>query len=147
VEPSRPIGTPKGTIQIDPDQGFGPHLTDDFMDLYGPESGFVISTADCLTRRFTRVLVKAGKLAQDTVPVQFGGDQARDTLENLLGAMGRRGVEKPSVVLMQSAIGHAPPENFQLIAQSTLGIDSVALWFMLFEQGKFGECNALLKEN
>lgn len=147
MEANRPTGTPPGTIQIDPEDGFGPHLVDDFMDLYGPDSNFVAGTADCLTRRFIRVLIKAGKLAPDTVPVQFGGDQAREALDDLLRVLERRGAEKPSVALMQSAVGHAAPEAFQSLAQMILGVDSVERWFTLFEQGKFEECNALLNEN
>src|SRR5262245_18421644 len=48
---------------------------------------------------------------------------------------------------MQSALGHAPPNAFQALAQSILGVASVERWWMLFEQVNFVECHALLDEN
>jgi len=143
VETNNPAAPPPGTIKIDPDLGFAPHLVHDFIGLYGPDSNFVVATADCLTRRFIHVLVQTGKLAPDTVPVQLGPDQARGALEHLVLVLERRGAEKPSVALMQSALGHVAPRVFQTLAQATLGVDPVERWFGFFELGKFVECNAL----
>jgi len=131
-------------VRIDPEAGFAPLLVEGFIGLYGPDSSFVVATADCLTRRFIHVLIQSGKLAPETVPRQLGGDQARGTLEHLVGVLERRGAEKPSVALMQSALGHVQPRTFQSLAQATLGVAPTERWLMLFEQGKFVECKALL---
>ena len=40
MQSERPTGVPAGTIQINPEQGFRPHLSDAFLDLYGEDTCF-----------------------------------------------------------------------------------------------------------
>jgi hypothetical protein len=144
VQDNQPSGTPPGTIQIDPDQGFGPHMTEAFLDLYGEDSVFVTATVDCLTWRFVDVLVRAEKLPSDFEPVQYGSPEMRQALEALLKTLGARGLDNPSTVLMRSAVGHELPQAFQVMAGTLLGNDLIARWLRLLEQEDYAGATAQL---
>jgi hypothetical protein len=144
VQEDRPRGTPPGTIQIDPDQGFGPHMTEAFLNLYGEDSVFVTATVDSLTWRFVGVLVRAEKLPSDFEAVQYGSPAMRQALEVLLKALGARGLDNPSTTLMRSAVGHEQPQAFQATASLLLGDSIVANWLGLMEQEDYAGATALL---
>lgn len=135
---------PAGTIQIDPEQGFGPHVSDAFLDLYGEDSVFVTATVDCLTWRFVGVLVRAEKLPADFEPVQYGSPEMRQALDAFLKALSVRGLENPSTSLMRSALGHEQPQAFQTAAGALLGQDLVDRWLQLLEQQDYAGATALL---
>ncbi len=143
-EEDPPRGVPPGTIQIDPSEGFGPHMSEDFLDLYGEGSVFVTATVDCLTWRYIKVLIKAEKLSEDFEPTQYGSPEMRQTLEAFLKALAICGLEKPSVTLMRSALGREQPRAFQDTAGALLGSDLVARWLHLLEQEDYAAAMALL---
>jgi hypothetical protein len=144
VQSERPTDLPAGAIQIDPDYGFGPHISDAFLDLYGEDSVFVTAAVDLLTWQFIAVLIRAGKLPADFVPVQHGSPEMRDSLGALLKTLSSRGLEKPSTSLMRSAVGHQQPQAFQAAAGALLGYDVVARWLQLLEQQDYAGMTTLL---
>ena len=144
MQSERPTGVPAGTIQIDPEQGFGPHLSDAFLELYGEDSVFVTATVDLLTWQFVAVLIKAEKLPADFVAVQYGTPEMRHALDAFLKTLAGRGLEKPSTSLMRSAVGHEQPQAFQVAAGTLLGYDLVARWLQRLEQQDYAGVTALL---
>jgi hypothetical protein len=126
-------GIPAGTIQIDPVEGFGPHIAECFLNLYGEDSVFVTATVDCLTYRFIRTLIKSGRLSADHVAIQYGTPAMRESLENFLEALASRGLDTPSVLLVRSAVGHEEPQHFLTVASSLLGTELVASWLRRLE--------------
>jgi len=144
VQDEKPSGTPDGTIQIDPDEGFGPHVTEAFLDLYGEHSVFACATVDLLTWRFVRVLVRAEKLPTQFEPPQYGPPEMRQSLDKLLRALTAQGHDNPPAALMRSATGHEPPEAFQLAAATLIGHDLVTSWLHLLEQQDYAGTSALL---
>jgi hypothetical protein len=144
VQSERPAGVPTGTIQIDPEQGFGPHLSDAFLNLYGEDSVFVTATVDLLTWQFVAVLIKAEKLPADFVAVQYGAPEMRHALDAFLKTLAGRGLEKPSTLLMRSAVGHEQPQAFQAAAGTLLGYDLVARWLQRLERQDYAGVAALL---
>ncbi len=144
MKEDRPTGTPAGTIQIDPDLGFGPHVTEAFLHLYGEDSVFVTATVDSLTWRFAGVLIRANKLPTDYEPVQYGSPEMRQSLDALLRALGARGLDNPPTALMRSALGLEPPQAFQVAASSLLGDSLVANWLHLMELEDYAGATALL---
>ncbi|GAB3029601.1 hypothetical protein GCM10027285_10090 [Oleiagrimonas citrea] len=139
-----PAGTPEGSIPIDPDVGFAPHITDDFLDSYGESSVFVTAAVDCLTYRFVRVLVKAGKLPQEHHTPQYGTPEMREALEQLLSKLASCGMDKPPVVLMRSAVGRSEPRAFQDAAGAILGVGLVGNWFRELEHENYSGARSLL---
>ena len=144
MQEERPAGVPAGTIQIDPEQGFGPHVSDAFLDLYGEDSVFVTASVDFLTWRFVGVLVRAEKLPADFEPVQYGTPEMRQALDVFLKALSARGLENPPTLLMRSALGHEQPQAFQSAASALLGYDLVGRWLQLLEQQDYAGATALL---
>lgn len=142
--PDEPGAPPPGLISIDPDDGFGPHMTDAFLDHYGRGSVFVTATVDCLTWRFVGVLIRDGRLPADFEPIQYGSAAMRLALEELLGALQARGLEKAALVLMRSATGYEAPQAFQARASEWLGTETVASWLELVEREEFDRATALL---
>jgi len=119
-------------------------MAEEFLDLYGEDSVFVTATVDCLTWRYLKVLIKAEKIPEDFEPTQYGSPEMRQALEVFLKALAARGLEKPSVTLMQSAVGHEQPRAFQATAGALLGRDLVARWLHLLEQEDYAGATALL---
>ena len=144
MQEDAPSGTPSETIQVNPDEGFGPHMADAFLSLYGENSVFVTATVDCLTRRFINVLIKADKLPPDSEPVQYGAVEMREALESFLQTLSARGSDRPSIALMRSAVGHEQPQTFQRMAAALLGSDLVDRWLRLLEQEDYAGASALL---
>ena len=144
MQSERPTDVPAGTIQIDPEQGFGPHLSDAFLELYGEDSVFVTATVDLLTWQFVAVLIKAEKLPADFVAVQYGTPEMRHALDAFLKTLAGRGLEKPSTSLMRSAVGHEQPQAFQAAAGTLLGYDLVARWLQRLEQQDYAGVTTLL---
>ena len=144
MQEERPAGVPAVTIQIDPEQGFGPHISDAFLNLYGEDSVFVTATVDLLTWRFVGVLVRAEKLPAAFEAVQYGTFEMRQTLEAFLKALDARGLENPSTSLMRSAVGHEQPQAFEAAASALLGYDLVGRWLPLLEQQDYAGATALL---
>jgi hypothetical protein len=137
VQEDRPSDTPPGYISIDPDEGFGPHMSEAFLDRYGTDSVFVTATVDCLTWRFIRLLVNGGNLSSDFEPLQYGCPEMREALEALLEVLAVRGLETPFLVLMQSAAGRKPPQAFEDAATALLGAPLFADWLRLLEQENY----------
>ncbi len=144
MQTDQPDDAPPGTIQIDPDEGFGPHLAQSFLDWYGEDSVFAAATADCLTWRFVKVLVRAGKLPAEHQPHVYGSPELCEALEALLDALSTRGLEKASVLLLQSAVGRADAHAFQTAAGYVLGNDLIQRWLVLLEQADPAGATALL---
>ena len=144
MQSERPAGTPAGTLQIDPEQGFGPHLSDAFLDLYGEDSVFVNAAVDLLTWQFIAVLIKAQKLPADFVAIQYGTPEMRHALGVFLNTLAGRGLEKPSAALMRSAVGQEQPQAFQTSASTLLGYDLVSRWLQRLEQQDYAGAAALL---
>ena len=140
----RPRGMPDGTLNIDPDQGFGPHMKEEFLDFYGVDSVFVTSTVDCLTHRFLNVLIKAKKIPSDHARIQYSSNDMREALESLLEALSSRGVEKPAIALMRSAVGQDDARAFERMAGTQLGSDLLNEWFRLLERENYLGAKALL---
>ncbi|GAB2524815.1 hypothetical protein GCM10027188_29700 [Lysobacter humi (ex Lee et al. 2017)] len=140
-----PRNAPPGTIPVDPEEGFGPHLTDAFLEAYGEDSVFVTATVDLLTWRFVRVLVKAGKLPEEFEPPQFGPPEMRRALAGLITKLSERGQDRPAVSLMRSAIGHEHPLAFQNVARAVLGEGVVASWLACLEREDYARAEALLE--
>ncbi len=132
---------------MDPEEGFGPHMSEAFLDHYGTDSVFVTATVDCLTWRFIRLLVDGGNLPSDFEPLQYGSPEMREALEGLLDALAARGLEKPVVVLMQSAVGRKPPQAFEEAATALLGTESIADWLRLLEQENYAAAARRLAVN
>lgn len=137
-------GIPAGTLQIDPEEGFGPHIAECFLDLYGEDSVFATATVDCLTHGFVRVLIKSGRLSADHVPIRYGTPAMRESLENLLEALESRGLDKPFLLLMRSAVGREEPQHFLSVASSVLGTELVTSWLRRLEQEDYAGANAFL---
>ena len=144
MQEERPSKAPSEDVSINPDEGFGPHISEDFLELYGKGSVFVTATVDCLTWRFIQVLVRAEKLPQDTSPLQYGEPEMREALEDLLAAMSDRGIEKLSLALMRSAVGRESPQAFQEAANSRLGSSTVSQWLTLLEHENYAGASGLL---
>ncbi len=144
MESKRPAGIPAGNIQIDPEDGFGPHLSDAFLDRYGEESVFVAATADLLTWKFVAVLIKAEKLPTDFAAIQYGSPEMRNALDAFLETLAGRGMEKPSTSLMQSAVGRQQPQAFLAAAGALLGYDLVTRWLQRLELQDVAGVAALL---
>jgi len=138
------MGAPPGTLQVNPAEGFGPHIAGPFLGQYGEGSVFVTATVDRLTHRFVAALKKSGKLPNDYVPVQYGPPEMRETLENLLNALTALGVDKPSVLLMRSAVGHEEPQRFIMVASSVLGNGLVTSWLHRLELEDYAGANSAL---
>lgn len=139
-----PAGTPEGTIPVDPDEGFGPHIVDSFLERYGEESVFVTATVDCLTYRFIQVLARAGKLPEEHHTPQYGAPAMREALEQLLSVLGSRGMDKPAIVLMRAAIGHEGPSSFLEAASMVLGTALVEDWLFKLEREDYVGAGSLL---
>ncbi len=144
MQENRPSDAPPGTIQIDPEQGFGPHMAEAFLERYGEDSVFVTATVDCLTWRFIGVLTKAGKLPTDHEPIQYGSPEMRGAIEALLKALSTCGMDKPVVALMRSATGHEQPQAFELAAAGLLGNHLIDNWLHLLEKEDYAGAAALL---
>ena len=144
MQEDRPSDAPPDTVSIDPEQGFGPHITEAFLDLYGEDSVFVSATVDCLTCRFVGVLVRAGKLSADFEPIQYGSPEMLQALEGFLKVLAARGLENPSTALMRSALGYEGPQTFLATASSVLGGELVVCWLQLLEQEDYAGAAALL---
>lgn len=144
MQDDRPSDTPLGTIQIDPEQGFGPHMTEAFLERYGEDSVFVTATVDCLTWRFIGVLTKAGKLPADYEPLQYRALEMRGAIEALFKALSACGMDKPAVALMRSATGHEQPQAFELAAAGLLGSRLMGNWLHLIEKEDYAGATALL---
>lgn len=147
MQDDRPSAPSPGNISVDPEEGFGPHMSEAFLDHYGTDSVFVTATVDCLTWRFIRLLVNGGHLSSDFEALQYGSPEMRQTLEVLLDVLAARGLEKPSVVLMQSAVGRAPPRAFEEAATALLGSALVADWLHLLEQESYAAAAQRLAAN
>lgn len=139
------IGPPPGVIPIDPVEGFGPHISDEFIYHYGEESVFVTATVDCLTTRFVGVLRRAGRVPEDHVAVQHGPPEMREALEQLLACLTAQGLDKPHTLLMRSAVGHEAPQSFMDEAGSLLGEELLAIWLRQLEGEDYLSAKALLK--
>ena len=140
-----PHNVPPGTISVDPDEGFGPHLTDAFLEAYGEDSVFVTATVDQLTWQFVRVLVKAGKLPEEFEPPQFGPPEMRGALAGLIAKLSERGQDRPAISLMRSAVGHEHSLAFQRAASAALGESVVAAWLSCLEMEDYAGAAALLE--
>ncbi|MEI2742835.1 MAG: hypothetical protein V9G63_10450 [Candidatus Competibacter sp.] len=127
---SRP---PDGSIPVDPEEGFGPLISEAFLEQYGNDSVFVIGTIDCLTHRFVHVLIRAGRLPIDYPIKQYGSNDMRESLEHLIEALNTHGIKNPLLLLMRSAIGHERPQEFLACAGSILGPDVIAHWLRRLE--------------
>ena len=132
-------------IQVNPVEGFGPHLVRAFLDLYGENSVFVAATVDCLNYRFVRVMIRAELLPADFSPPQYGTPEMRQALETLLKALDAHGLENPPASLMQSAVGYAEPQAFQSTAAGLLGDEVVGRWLQRLEQEDYSGATALLE--
>ena len=144
MQSERPAGLPAGTIQIDPEEGFWPHLSDAFLDLYGEDSVFVTATVDLLTWQFVGVLIRAENLPANFAAIQYGAPEMRHALDAFLKTLAGRGLEKPSTSLMRSAVGHERPQAFQAAAGTLLGHDPVTRWLQRLEQQDYAGVTALL---
>lgn len=142
-----PSDTPSAYISIDPDEGFGPHMSEAFLDCYSAGSVFVTATVDCLTWRFVRLLITGGNLPPDFEPLQYGSPEMRETLEALLEALAGRGLETPFLVLMQSAAGRKPPQAFEDEAVALLGAPLIADWLRLLERENYAAATQRLAVN
>lgn len=134
-------------IEIDPDEGFGPHMAGLFLEYYGTHSLFVTATVDCLTQRFTRVLIKSGRFPEDHACVQYGDPGMRASLENLLAALSGQGLDNPPVLLMRSATGYEDPQSFLETASTFLGADVVANWLRRLELEDYVGADSLLADH
>ncbi len=142
--PGPPSDSLPKLISVNPDEGFGPHITDSFLELYGEESVFVTATVDCLNYRFNSVIVRAGKISEDHKAVQYGEPAMREAIELLLQALGNKGLDNPPTVLLRSATGYEEPQTFLTIAGSLLGADLVSNWLGRLEQEDYVGAAALL---
>lgn len=131
-------------ISVDPDDGFGPHISESFLECYGEESVFVTAAVDCLNDRFNRVLVKSGKMPGDHKIVQYGAPAMREAIEQLLQVLANQGLDNPPTALMRSATGYEEPQAFLLTAGALLGKDLVADWLSRLEQEDYAGTAALL---
>lgn len=146
MEEKRPPGVPAEAIRINPEDGFGPHVSDEFLNHYGEDSIFVTAAVDLLTWQFVGVLIKAQRLPQTFQPVEYGTPEMRTTLGVLLKTLGARGLEKPSSALMRAALGREPADAFEVAAGAVLGPDLVGSWLKRLEQRDYAGATALLAE-
>ena len=144
MQEDRPSGTPAGTIHINPEEGFGPHISEAFLGFYGEDSAFVTATVDSLTHRFLNVLIQAEKLPPDHMQIQYGSTEMREALDRLLQTLTSRGANGPSVILMRSAVGHDAPQAFERMAGDLLGSELLSNWFSLLEKEDYAGAEALL---
>lgn len=135
---------PAGTVWIDLDEGYRPHFTEDFVALYGANSLFTLAVADCLLERHVEVLVRAEKLAADTPTLQLGPIGALKSLVALLKFLSARNVEKPVVLLMQCALGHTAPVQFERKVDESLGLGAFGRWVQALERSEFSQADSLL---
>ena len=138
------IGPPPGTVWIDPAVGYLPHFVDTFLDVHGADSRFVRAVADCLFDRHVNVLIRAGKMPADTLPMRIGSAQAFDAMTFLMRTLTARGVERPVVVLMQAALGHRDPLAFSSMVDEALGDGTFERWRRAFECGEFERAAACI---
>lgn len=131
-------------ISVDPDEGFGPHLSEAFLGCYGEDSVFVTAAVDCLNHRFNRVLLKSGKVPADHKAVQYGEPAMRDALEQLFEALGKQGLDNPPTALLRSATGYEEPRAFLASAGSVLSESVVTNWLYRLEQEDYAGAAALL---
>ena len=143
-QPSSPSKTLPRMISVDPDVGFGPHISSAFLECYGEESVFVTAAVDCLNHRFNQVLLKSGKVPADHKVVQYGDVAMREAIEKLLGTLEKQGADNPSVALLRSATGYEEPPFFLIGAASVLGDDLVAKWLERLEQEDYAGAASLL---
>lgn len=142
--PGAPSDTLPKVISVDPDEGYGPHISESFLERYGEESVFVTAAVDCLNFRFNRVLVRAGKVPGDHKAVQYGTPAMRDAIEQLLHALGKQGFDNPPTALLRSATGYEEPQTFLAKAGTLLGSGLVADWLGRLEQEEYAGAAALL---
>jgi hypothetical protein len=139
-----PSGTPEGTIPVDPDVGFAAHVADGFVEHYGEDSVFVAAAVDCLTHRFIRVLVRAGKLPEDHQAPQYGTPEMRGALDRLLSVLDSRGMDNPTAALMRSVVGRAGPGTFVQAAGVVVGEQLIGGWLLKMEQEDYVGADSLL---
>lgn len=137
-------GPPPGSIPFDPDEGFGPQVSQAFLDHYGEDSVFVTAAVDLLTWQVTRVLIRAGNLGSDFEPVAYGTLDMRLALEALLELLGERGMERPSAQLMRSVAGIESPVSFEQAAAQFVGADTIARWLAAIEAEEFESAAGVL---
>lgn len=140
-------GPPSGTVWIDPDEGYLPHFTSTFLDLYGEHSVFVTAAADCLSERHTDALIRAGRLPEDSKGLRRGSQEALDALIALMRAARVRGAEKLVVLLMQSAMGHRDADAFAAMVDDTFAKDIFERWREAIDRGDFSSATALIGGN
>jgi hypothetical protein len=131
-------------LNVNPYEGFGPLITDDFLDLYGEDSVFVTATIDFLTWQMVTILIKSNKIGPEFEPIQYGPPEMRLTLETLIKILSASKLEKPLLVLLQSAVKNNQSLDFQIAASSLIGEDVFKEWLSLLEQKKYAEANSLV---
>lgn len=137
-------GPPPGTVWIDPEVGYLPHFADAFLDAYGADSRFVLAVADCLFDRHVNVLIRAGKMPPDTLPMRIGTPRAFDAMVLLMRTLTSRGVERSVVQLMQVALGSRDHRAFSSVVDETFGEGVFERWRQAFERGEFEHAAACI---
>jgi hypothetical protein len=136
----------KEMLWIDPKYGFYPHFTAEFKTEYGSKSVFVLAAADVLTARFTRVLIKAGRVGSNTKSRQLGSSEAVKTLEKLISLLqARKPSSKEILTLLQEATGRAPLETFSREVNGLLGDWTFERWLCYFQDKAFDQANELVE--
>ena len=130
-------------LSIDPEYGFLPHFSDDFVSHYDKHRAYVHAIADLLTDRFKQVLVKAGKATEDSDFAVFGDVRARDALAAIIVRLEGAGVEKPVLIALQEATGKRSPGSFAETVDTYLGPSTFLKWLSLIESRKFDEASQL----
>jgi hypothetical protein len=135
-------------IHIDPEHGFYPHFTTEFNEAYGWESAFVFAAADALTGRFIKVLINAGRIDRDTIPLRLGNPAAVDALEELLTILRTKQPASEDIkYLLREATGVTPVGSFSKEIDSVFGSGTFEAWLSLFQAQDFRQALSMLKKS
>jgi len=136
--------TAQGAMRINSYVGLAPHFADAFQETYGKNSAFVTAAVDCLNADFVKAFVQAGKLPKEHHLPSWGTPARREALEQLLARLQSCGMEKPSIALLRSAVGHTEPRAFMDAAGKVLGTDVMDNWLREIQQENYAAASSLL---
>ncbi len=135
-------------IHIDPEHGFYPHFSTEFMETYGWKSPFVLATSDALMGRYIRVLVNADRIDPDTIPLRLGSPAAVDALEKLLSILQTKAPTSEGIkYFLREATGVTPVGSLSKEIDNAFGSGTFEKWLSLFQAGDFLQATCLLKES
>jgi hypothetical protein len=125
-------------LSVNVEEGFAPHLAQEFVARYGGRSLFVRATADLFTLALARVLEASSKRQVEDPIARVADDDAVDCLSVLT-----RAVAEGKKILLSAATGSSPADSFEVAIDAALCAGSFGRWLAHFERREFKSSNTI----